>query len=406
MAALEATAALGPTVIGRSWRRRPVWPAERTVLVDHWYSHAVGHVIEALRRCQGYHACDSTLRVSLVLNAAAPVELVSCAPFVEQAFAVRYTSFGKAEGSPRAALRGIPRDWDYVLHHPAAADPDEARFEGLVRYYEAAQRHFRARISVGVAGEEPPTYAPHQTLRLTLPDEARERALLALGERHAIAIMPAGSSSLRALYPSVASWSLILDELERRLPDTVVVFVGRVRATEGRTVSGITRGEVDRLISSRRNAIDVFDRPIIDQLAAVEASSLFVSPHTGFGFAAVSVGTPWLTLSGGDWHEYFFNGVPFYSVLPKSREYPAFVRGRPLPMIDRDEDGEGPRTATMSVRRVQEDIGELGAAAVALVEGRVSYDESLAGYFPRLLDAYGGDRSLIATFEDVHVGLV
>ena len=152
--------------------------------------------------------------------------------------------------------------------------------------------------------------------------------------------MPAGSASLRALYPSVTSWILILDELERRFPDAVFTFVGRLRTQGGRTVSGITRAEVDRLVASRRRAIDVFDRPILDQLAAVEASSLFVSPHTGFGFAAVSVGTPWLTLSGGDWHEYFFNGVPFHSVLPKSREHPAFVRSRTLPMIEAD-DGRG-----------------------------------------------------------------
>jgi hypothetical protein len=41
-----------------------------------------------------------------------------------------------------------------------------------------------------------------------------------------------------------------------------------------------------------------------------------------------------------------------------------------------------------------------------LIEGRLSYQDALAGYFPRLLDAYGGDRSQIVTFEDVHVGLV
>ena len=159
--------------------------------------------------------------------------------------------------------------------------------------------------------------------------------------------MPAGSGA-RYLYPSTASWLVILDELERRFPDAVFTFVGRLGAAGGRTSSGIARAEVDRLLGSRRRAIDAFDRPILEQLALVEASSLFVSPHTGFGFAAVAVGTPWLTLSGGDWHEYFFNGVPFYSVLPKSREHPAFVHSRSLPMIDADSDGEGPRTATMS----------------------------------------------------------
>lgn len=381
-------------------RRRSGVPTGTTVLVNHWFSHAVGHVIEALRRCQGYHSCDPTLSLSLVLNGASPVELVRCAPFVQEVFAVPYTSFGKPEQDPRKALRGVPRDWDYVLHHPTVDNPDEARFDGLRRYYEAARRHFRARVAVGVAGEPPPSYAPHQQLRLVLPEGARERARSELAGRTSIAVMPAGSGAGH-LYPSVSSWSVVLDELERRIPGAVVIFVGRVAADGGRTVSGITRPDVDRLVASRRSTIDAFDRPILDQLAAIEAASLFVSPHTGFAFAALAVGTPWLALSGGDWHEYFFNGVPFHSVLPKDREHPIFVRGRTLPLVDEDEDGEGARARVMSVARIKEDLDELGDAAQRLVRGEVSYEEALAGYFPRLLEAYGGDRSKIGTFDHI-----
>jgi hypothetical protein len=217
--------------------------------------------------------------------------------------------------------------------------------------------------------------------------------------------MPAGSGQ-PYLYPSTASWTLVLDELSRRFPDATFTLVGRLRRQAGRTVSGIARNDVDRLLASRRDVIDAFDRPILDQLASVEASSLFVSPHTGFGFAAVAVGTPWLTISGGDWHEAFFNGVPFYSVLPKDREHPAFVRGLPMSMIEADDDGEGRRARVMSVSRIREDLDELADAAVALVDGQISYEDALAAYFPRLLDAYLGDRSMVGAFEDVHVGYV
>ena len=60
----------------------------------------------------------------------------------------------------------------------------------------------------------------------------------------------------------------------------------------------------------------------------------------------------------------------------------------------------------MSARRVREDLDELSAAAVMLVEGTLSYEDALAGYFPRLLDAFGGDRSMVGAFEDAHVGFV
>jgi hypothetical protein len=409
VAAVAETTAVAAHTTRRSvlsvWRAlgRPTSSDDRTLLVDYWYSHAVGHAVEALRACQAYHAGDPSLQISLVLNGSSPLELARCTPFVSSVYGAPYTSFGTPVGSPGAALRGIPRDWDHVVHHPAATDPYQARFEGLRRYYEASSRYFRARISVGVVGREPPPYVPHQQLRLELPEKAREHAQNAVGDRLAIAVMPAGSAGLRALYPSLSSWTLILDAFAARFGDVTFTFVGRLVGGKTGTVSGISREEVDRMISSREHAIDVFDRPIIEQLAAVEASGLFVSPHTGFGFAAVAVGTPWLTLSGGDWHEYFFNGVPFYSVLPSRPKYPVFARGGKLPMIEADVDGEGPRTASMGARRIADDLDTLVDAAESLVEGRISYEDALAAYVPRLVEAYGGDPSMIATFEDVHV---
>lgn len=404
--------------IWRPWQRRPPWAPvgtgrlprlargsatavgePRTLLVDLWYSHAVGHVFEALRRCQAYHAGDPTLRINLVLNGASPIELARCAPFVENVFGVAFTSFGTPVGDPAVALQQIPRTWDHVVHHPASVDPYQARFEGLRGYCAASRRHFRGRLSRGIVGQPPPEYIPHQQLRLDLPVEARARARVELDGRRSIAVMLAGSSSLRALYPSATSWIRILAELERRLPQTTFVFIGLRHARRGHTASGISSEEIARISASCTSAVDYFDRPILEQLAAIEASSVFVSPHTGFGFGAVAVGTPWLTLSGGDWHEYFFNGVPFHSVLPKRPSYPTFVHSRPLPMIDADEDGEGPRTSSMSAARILHDLDELGEAAVALTEGSISYDAALAAYFPRLLEAYGGDRSLVATFE-------
>ena len=89
-------------------RRHEADVAAPTLLVDHWYSHAVGHVIEALRRCQAYHACDPALRVALVLNGASPLELARCATFVDEVFGVPYTSFGRVEGISRRALRCDP----------------------------------------------------------------------------------------------------------------------------------------------------------------------------------------------------------------------------------------------------------------------------------------------------------
>jgi hypothetical protein len=81
---------------------------------------------------------------------------------------------------------------------------------------------------------------------------------------------------------------------------------------------------------------------IIDQLAIIEKSSLFLSPHTGFGFAAVAVGMPWLTISGGPLAGVILQRHALYSVLPDMERYPCFTQdGPPTPAIQQDDDGDG-----------------------------------------------------------------
>ena len=215
--------------------------------------------------------------------------------------------------------------------------------------------------------------------------------------------MPAGSGGEhgRPLYPSAGSWELILGELGGIYPGALFCLVGKL-ARDGRTSSAMGRDEIDRLAAVCPSALDCFDRPLADQLAVVEACDLFLSPHTGFGTAALAVGTPWLTLSGGPWPEYVFNGVPFHSLLPDTRRYPCYTGLEALPVLASDEDGEGPRTPSMSRTRIIEDLPELLEAAEELIEGRLSYDHALREHFPRLLAACGGDRSRIFSIDAIH----
>jgi len=209
--------------------------------------------------------------------------------------------------------------------------------------------------------------------------------------------MPAGSSE-PARYPSAASWELIVRALAAELPGALFCFVGKLER-DGRTATSATRADFDRIAAAAPRVVSALDLPLLEQLAYVEGCSLFLSPHTGFGTAALAVGTPWLALSGGPWHEWLFNGVPFYSVIPDTGRYPAFTQFAPQP--DPVED-DGPRTPSMSRARIEEDLPELVEAARRLAEGRLTYEDSLRAYFPRLLAAYGGDASRIFSFDSVH----
>lgn len=374
--------------------------SDERVLVNFWYAYPVGHAIEGFRYCLGYKTADPALRVSLLLNAATAVELARCCPFVEDVHAVPYTEFGRPDGDPRKALAGVPREWDWVIDNHREAEQSHDRFRGFREFFDASHQHFQARCGLTLTGQEPPSYVPNQQLRLELPDTARAAARQTLHGRQAISVVLAGHSGGPSFFPSPSSWILILTELSRRFPDAALCLIGKLGGTAG-SRTAIARPELER-IAATVGAIDCFDRPLLEQLAIVEASALFVSPHTGFGFAAVAVGTRWLAISGGQWHESFFNGVPFYSVLPDTDRYPCFAHGGPLPMVERDADGEGPRTASMSAARIRADLPELIDAAELLIEGRWSYEQALADYFPRLLKAYGGDRSRIFSFDGVH----
>lgn len=93
--------------------------------------------------------------------------------------------------------------------------------------------------------------------------------------------------------------------------------------------------------------------------------------------------------------------MPFHSVLPDTRKYPAFGWGAPLPAVENDSDGEGRRTASMSAARLREDLDELLDSANGLLEATLVYEEALAAYIPRLVGAYDGDASRVFTFDCV-----
>jgi hypothetical protein len=335
----------------------------------------------------------------VLLNGATPAELAACCSFVEQAYPIDYVDFLGRAGDPVAALESVPRDWDYVVDDERSRDPRQLEFTGVRLYYQTAHRHFRARVRHGTAGSEPPRYRPHGQLRLELPEDSRQRAADKVGGYGVrIALMPAGSSE-PSRYPSSRTWARVVDALASEFPEVFFCLVGKLER-DARTSTSAVPEDFDRIAAAAPQAVSTIDEPLLDQLAHVEACDLFLSPHTGFGPAALSVGTPWLTLSGGPWHEWFFNAVPFYSVIPDTTRYPCFTQmnGPPPRVVD---DG-ALRTPSMTAARIEEDLPELVEAARLLVKREVGYEDALRRYFPRLLEAYGGDRSRIFSFDGLH----
>jgi hypothetical protein len=80
-----------------------------------------------------------------------------------------------------------------------------------------------------------------------------------------------------------------------RWPDARFCFVGKL-ARDGRTTTGFTAGDFAQLRAAVPVAVDAVDVPLVEQLAEVAACDMLISPHSGFGMAALAAGTPWLSI--------------------------------------------------------------------------------------------------------------
>ena len=85
--------ALRSVLTKRSERYRGSVGERRSVLVNFVYCHPVGHAIEALHYCHGYHRADHSLRIGLELNADTPTELAALCPYIDDIYPISVDVF-------------------------------------------------------------------------------------------------------------------------------------------------------------------------------------------------------------------------------------------------------------------------------------------------------------------------
>jgi hypothetical protein len=367
-----------------------------SVLVNFVYCHPVGHAVEAVQFCLGYRRAAPDRRIGVVLKANTTVELASWCDHIDEVYTVDVDVFTPpADG----VLDHVPAEWDWVVDDPRGHQQwQHDIFPGLAGYYDLAAKHFRARQGHLQVGAPRPSYQPKNRLDLALPTGARKWAAELLPDTTdgpTIAVLPGGSAP-RWRYPSLASWQRILGAFTDRWPTARFCLVGKL-ADDGRTSTTFTREEFDAMAPGAAWAVDV---PLDRQLAAVQRCDLLLSPHTGFAFAAMAVGTPWLTLAGNDWAEYYFNpGVPFYSVLPDLDRFPSYVMlgNTPEPVED-----DGPRSPSMSAARIDSDLDELLHGAAWLLGGDADFDTAMRDHMARLVPLFKGRTELIYSVDNLH----
>jgi hypothetical protein len=360
-----------------------------SILVNHVYYSPVGHVVEALRYAKGFHDANPGSEVHVAVSDGAPWELCAGAPWIAGVYRVPVADPQSCDLS----IPEMPREWDYIVDNNLMRLEDEHsdelvrpeaymapergwEEEATIAYYARADAELRVRRGRGLLFPEMSLpdglrYDPRAYVTLDVPGPSR-----AFAERYAhdgpkICILPAGSGPA-AQYPGPRSWVAILGALRERFPRARFYLTGTRSTGRHRhlTTTRYDAGALARVLSSGDDVVDCYDIGLWNQIALLEACDLLVSPHSGFSFLGLCVRTPWLAISGGNWPEYFFNGVPFYSVLPDNPEYP-YVGAY-------EYDYDGPTIPDMQHERLLARIPDLLDGAAFLLDPAITYEDALS----------------------------
>lgn len=363
------------------------------VLLNYVYYRPVGHVVEAMRYAKGLYDANPGCEIHVALTNRTAWELSAGCPWIAEKYTVELS-----ERAPeRLTLPPMPREWDYIIDNNLVqlerTNPERIRPDGYVppplgweevamlSYYDLTTSALHARSGRGtlypaISLPIGLNYAVGSHVRLEVPSSSRDFVSRYRHDGPKIGVMLGGSGASK-LYPQIDSWIAILKALTLRYP-MAKFFVSGTRAADRNqtTTRAYTDDDLARLFASDRRIVDCYDIGMWNQVALFELCDLLISPHTGFAFLALCVETPWLAISGGNWPEYFYNQVPFYSLLPDNPDYPY------VGLIDGEVDGR--RIPAMQPENLLPRIQEILDAVAYLLDPATIYGDALEGHRERV----------------------
>lgn len=362
----------------------------KKILINFLYYNSVGHVPEALKYARGYLEANKGVEISIALNKYSPTELTQATPWIKHTYPIDILEVGE-KGAKAKTLQQLPRDWDYILIDdrpmkevglrresvwPKANAKRRQNLNGLLASYAAMDELLDSLHGTFPIWEPPPglRYSKEARVELVIPRKARELVKKRYGFRGVKICIMLGGSKGAVAYPSIRSWVKIIRALNERYPRSRVYVTGVHEKRQGRTATrAYGKEKLEYLFKRFDNVVDCYDIGLWNQLALLKQCDMFISPHAGFAFLAPCVGTPWLAISGGNWSEYFFNGVPFYSVLPDDPDFP--YRNR-VPHLAYKHKRWG-KILPMQPVRLEKKIPEIVRAAGLLLDPRFTYQKAL-----------------------------
>lgn len=363
----------------------------KKLLLNWLYYHPVGHAIEPLKIAKGYYLANKNLDVYLILNADSPVELAGSCSWIKKVYPVSLEEVKKHREKARS-IQNIPGKWDYIsIDNRARHFNDKYDDASLIKAHKILDKNLIAKIAKGYVEQSgfhessilPIT--PNPKITLSIPKKAKLFAKKFKHKGPKICIMLGGSAGAKQS-PSINIWLQICQVLFKSIPNLKIYFTGISKSANGRTnTKDFSLNDINFLISKLPNAESVYDVGLWNQIAFIAKCDIFLSPHTGFAFIPPLVGTPWLEIATCRWPAYFFNDLPFYSVLPKCGSYPSKMdkNKKCNKLLDKNK-----KAICVSDKLLKKKIPEIVKGAELLLDKDFTYDKAIALHLKKIRKDY------------------
>ena len=287
---------------------------------------AVWHFVEAMEAAANYHAAHPNLEIHVLVNKATPYQLGEFCKWIHKTYAIDIKDVNQNKVNTQA-LQEIPKSFDYVifpkrLKYTPQDYPDEMLQCNLFLkdfFKPVIWGGFNDTPSSENNGIKEQLYSP---FKMILGEELTQYAK-SLSTGHPVFSVMLKGASQEKIWPSFYTWKTILLHIKKVYPNATFLITGISSIhTSDKTKTEGAKAKINAFINSVEGAVNCYDIGLEKQLAVIQHSNVFISPHTGFAFLAPCLGTPWLTLSGSRWADFDVARMPFYSVLPKCKHYP------------------------------------------------------------------------------------
>lgn len=299
---------------------------QKRVLIVWVYFPAVGHFVEAIEVAANFRGAYPDFKIDILVNEETVFGLGEFCDWIDTVYAFNVPSLS-LNGDDDKTLGDLEFLYDYVIFPKRLQYTPNDYPKEMLESNLFLQNHFKPKLWGGYNGYEGNDNLAIKELlysefQMTLPASALAYASNKITGHPVFSIVLKGASR-ESIWPSLSTWKHILLEIKETYPNAIFLITGllKMHVKPGQSNEKAEK-LLNKFIDSIPGAINCYDVALYKQLALIQTSDVFISPHSGFAFLAPCVGTPWLALSGTRWSEPMIAHRPFYYVLPSCKNYP------------------------------------------------------------------------------------